>query len=186
MGFCWAAAASLTPVDAVSTEMHCRETGNETGEHWLACLEFSSIASLTAVTTTVTAVPNDALSEHKKVTRAYGMNDCMLSASGSKSKVFEAFRSAFKLLFYSFFQRRGQVFKLVSGIPYVEWPAAFESYTRSSSLIFCLFKMCRQRLCEFLSLKNNRHVVKVTVLEASLNYSSGQAPETSAWVYVPC
>lgn len=30
--------------------------------------------------------------------------------------------------------------------------------------------MCCQRLCEFLSLKNNRHVVKVAVLEASLNY----------------
>ena len=78
--------------------------------------------------------------------------------------------SAFKLLFYSSFQRRGQVFKSVSGIPYVEWPAACESHARSSSLIFCLFKMCCQRLCEFLSLKNNRHVVKVAVLEASLNY----------------
>ena len=61
---------------------------------WLAwSSEIPHIASLTTVTTTVTAVPNDALPEHKKVTRVYGMNDYMLSASGSKSKVFEAFRS---------------------------------------------------------------------------------------------
>lgn len=54
--------------------------------------EVSHIANLTAVAT-VTTVLNDALPEHKKVTRVYGINDCMLSASGTKIKVFEAFRS---------------------------------------------------------------------------------------------
>lgn len=55
--------------------------------------EVSHIASLTAVAATVTAVLNDALPEHKKVTRVYSINDCMLRASGTENKVFEAFRS---------------------------------------------------------------------------------------------
>ena len=63
--------------------------------------------------------------------------------------------------FYSSFQRRGQVFKSVSRIPYVEWLAAFESYARSSSLIFVFFKCAFKSCVNSLSLKNNRHVVKV-------------------------
>ncbi|XP_069457321.1 uncharacterized protein [Ovis canadensis] len=48
--------------------------------------EVSHIASLTAVAATVTAVLNDALPEHKKVTRVYSISDCMLRASGTKNK----------------------------------------------------------------------------------------------------
>lgn len=78
--------------------------------------------------------------------------------------------SAFKLLFYSSFQRRGQVFKSISRIPYVEWLAAFESYARSSSLIFVFFK-CAIKGCVNSSLSKTVGMwLRSAVLEASLNY----------------
>ena len=78
--------------------------------------------------------------------------------------------SAFKLLFYSSFQRRGQVFKSINRIPYVEWLAAFESYARSSSLIFVFFK-CAIKGCVNSSLSKTVGMwLRSAVLEASLNY----------------
>ena len=144
MVFYWAAAASQTPVNALYTEMNCRETGNETDEDtgWHACSsEAPHIPSHTAVQTKETTALHDALPEHKKLTRVYSINDCKLSASGNKeAKYLEHSRvSAFKLLFYSSLPRRSRLFKSTSTTPYVEWVAALESYARSNSLIVCPF-----------------------------------------------